>query len=74
MHIKNAVIPVDYKQRIENILCAENGWKEKFSILIDTDEYFQDHFAWEQKLAIQIKNILQQIGKNYEYNFEGDSR
>ena len=68
-----AVIPVDYKQRIENILCAENGWKEEFSILINTDEYFEDHFAWEQQLAMQIKNVIERLGKNFEYDFLRDS-
>ena len=70
---KVAVIPVDYKQRIENILCAENGWKYRFSILIDTDEYFDDHFAWELQLASQIQNVLQQMNKNFEYDFARDS-
>ena len=68
-----AVIPVDYKQRIENILCAENGWKEEFSILINIDEYFEDHFAWEQQLATQIKAVIERLGKNFEYDFLGDS-
>ena len=68
-----AVIPVDYKQRIENILCAENGWKEEFSILINIDEYFEDHFAWEQQLAMQIKNVIERLGKNFEYDFLRDS-
>ena len=68
-----AVIPVDYKQRIENILCAENGWKEEFSILINIDEYFDDHFAWEQQLATQIKAVIERLGKNFEYDFLGDS-
>ena len=70
---KVAVIPVDYKQRIENIMCAENGWKDRFSVLIDIDEYFDDHFAWEQQLALQIKNVLQQMNKNFEYDFLRDS-
>lgn len=70
---KIAVIPVDYKQRIENILCAGNGFKERFSILIDINEYFQDHFAWEQQLAMQIKTFLQQMGKKFEYDFVMDS-
>lgn len=70
---KVAVLPVDYKQRIENILCAENGWREKFSVLIDTKEYFNDHFIWEHQLALEVKNILQQMGKNFEYNFVCDS-
>ena len=68
-----AVIPVDYKQRIENILCADNGWKEEFSILINVDEYFEDHFAWEHQLALEIKIVLQQMGKNFEYDFVYDS-
>ncbi|MBR2708049.1 MAG: hypothetical protein IKE90_01285 [Bacilli bacterium] len=68
-----AVIPVDYKQRIENILCAENGWKEEFSILINIDEYFEDHFAWEQQLATQIKAVIERLGKNFEYDFLEDS-
>lgn len=70
---KIAAIPVDYKQRIENILCAENGWKEEFSILINIDEYFEDHFAWEQQLAMQIKTVIEQLGKKFEYDFLGDS-
>ena len=70
---KVAVLPVDYKQRIENILCAENGWKEKFSVLINTEEYFEDHFEWEQQLSQQIKKCLKQMNKNFEYDFERDS-
>ena len=59
---KIAFLPVDYKQRIENILCTENAWKEKFSSLINL-----------QELALQIKNILQQMGKNFEYDFLKES-
>jgi len=70
---KIAVIPVDYKQRIENILCAENNWKDIFSEVIDTDLYFQDHFAWEQELAVQIEHVLQTMGKEFEYDFVHDS-
>ena len=70
---KTAVIPVDYKQRIENVMCADNGWIEMFSPLIDISEYFLDHFSWEQEFAIEIKNILQQMGKRIEYDFINDS-
>ncbi len=70
---KIAVIPVDYKQRIENILCAENNWKEIFSEIIDINEYFQDHFAWEEELGRQIEYVLQKMGKEYEYDFVHDS-
>lgn len=38
-------LPSNYKQIIENILCAENKWKEIFSILIDIEDYFDDHFC-----------------------------
>ena len=70
---KVAVLPANYKQRIENILCAGNGWKEKFSVLIDIEEYFDDHFIWEHQLALEIKSVLQQMGKNFEYDFVHDS-
>ena len=38
-----------------------------------TDEYFEDHFAWEQQLAMQIKNVIERLGKNFEYDFLRDS-
>lgn len=66
-------LPVQYKQIIENILCADNGWKEEFSILIDTEEYFDDHFAWEQNLALALKQSLIDLNKTFEYDFEYDS-
>ena len=50
-------IPFNYRERIENILCADNGWKEKFSTLINVDEYFEDHFWWEERLASEIINF-----------------
>lgn len=69
---KIAVIPVDYKQRIQNIMCAENGWKEEFSTLINVNDYFEDHFAWELKLSMQIKEVIEQLGKNFQYDFLRD--
>lgn len=68
-----AMLPVDYKMRIENILCAENGWKDKFSVLIDIDTYFDNHFSWENQLAVQINQLLQQTGKSFEYDFVNDT-
>jgi len=65
-------LPIQYKQIIENILCADNGWKEKFSVLIDTEEYFENHFAWEQKLALTLKQTLIDLNKTFEYDFEYD--
>lgn len=66
-------LPVQYKQIIENILCENNSWKEEFSILIDTDEYFEDHFAWENKLSLSLKETLNDMNKSYEYDFVYDS-
>ena len=65
-------LPIQYKQVIENILCADNGWKEEFSILIDIDEYFENHFAWENKLSLSLKETLNDLNKSYEYDFVYD--
>ena len=70
---KIATLPSDYKQIIENILCAENRWKEEFSILIDTEDYFDDHFTWEYELAITFKEILKKLNKKVEYDFLRDN-
>ena len=64
--------PIEYKQIIEEILCENNGWKERFSVLINMDEYFDDHFVWEQKLGITLKEVLAELGKRIEYDFEFD--
>ena len=36
------------------------------------EEYFQDHFAWEQKLGATLKEVLTELGKKLEYDFEFD--
>ena len=66
-------IPSNYKQIIQNILCAENRWKEMFSCLIDVEEYFDNHFAWENLLAQTLKKVLKDMNKNVLYDFERDS-
>lgn len=71
-NIKIACLPFNYKQIIENILCADNGWKEKFSILIDIDEYFDDHFGWEMNLAYVISNVLNSLNKKIDYDLVMD--
>lgn len=65
-------LPIQYKQIIQNILCADNRWKEDFAILIDTKEYFDNHFAWERKLALALKQALINLNKTFEYDFERD--
>lgn len=71
-NIKIACLPFNYKQIIENILCADNGWKEKFSILIDIDEYFDDHFGWEMNLAYVIGDVLNSLNKKLDYDLVMD--
>ena len=66
-------LPANYKQIIENILCADNNWKDIFSDLINIDEYFDDHFAWEIKLTKTLKETLIKMNKSIEYEFESDS-
>jgi len=63
---KIACLPFNYKQNIENILCADNRWKDMFSALIDVNEYFDDHFAWEMNLAYMIKKVLGDLNKSIE--------
>lgn len=66
-------LPSNYKQIIQNILCAENRWKEMFSCLIDIEEYFDNHFAWETELAKTLKKALIEMNKEVVYDFERDS-
>lgn len=70
---KTITLSIQYKQIIENILCTENDWKEEFSVLIDMEEYFKDHFAWERKFALSFKQTLNQLNKSLEYDFEDDA-
>lgn len=65
---KYADIPFNYRERIENILCANNGWKEKFSFLIDIDEYFKDHFYWERVFADELLKVAKELDKNFRFD------
>jgi len=69
---KMACLPAYYKQIIENILCADNGWKEKFSNLIDINKYFIDHFMWEMELSYSFCNVLSTLNKKVSYEFTND--
>ncbi|MBR3891807.1 MAG: hypothetical protein IKJ30_07065 [Bacilli bacterium] len=70
--IRTIHLPVNYKQIFENIMYAGNGWDEEFSIFIDTEEYFDDHFAWEEKFASALKETLIELEKPYKYDFVND--
>lgn len=63
---KEFYLPMNYKQIIQCILTAKNGWKDRFSILIDTDEYFQNHFLWELELTKAILQVVKGLGKEIE--------
>ena len=71
--ILECVLPVTYKQNIQNIMCEQNGWAEKFSTLIDVEEYFDNHFIWEDMLSFQIEDALKTLGKDYVYDFSSDT-
>ena len=65
---KVASIPFDYRERIQNILCEDNGWEEEFAVLIKISEYFDDHFYWEQRLAEEILAVTQELNKKLEFD------
>ena len=66
---KTCVLPVNYKQNIQNIMCAGNGWFEEFSRLIDTEEYLDSHFAWEIKFSGALQEAIEEMGKEMKYNY-----
>ena len=72
-NIKICALPSNYKQCIENILCAPNRWKEIFSKLIDVEKYFDDHFAWERELSKNIKQVLTELKKEIKYDLRSDN-
>ena len=68
----NVSLPFNYRDCIENILCADNGWKEEFSILIDMTDYFEDHFWWEERLSTEIIKIANRMNKHIEYDLKDE--
>lgn len=71
--ILECCIPATYKQNIQNIMCEPNGWAEKFSTLIDVEQYFDNHFTWEDLFSLQIEEALETLGKDYVYDFSTDT-
>ena len=71
--ILECCIPATYKQNIQNIMCEQNGWAEKFSTLIDVEQYFDNHFIWEDMLSLQIEDAFEALGKTYVYDFSTDT-
>ncbi len=68
LNIKSANIPFNYRERIENILCANKSWRDNFAVLINLKEYFEDHFFWEEELANEILNVVNELGKKIDFN------
>lgn len=66
-------LPTNYKQIIQDILTANETWKEWFSCLIDTESYFDNPYVWEAKLADTLNETLKRLNKKYSYNFENDT-
>ncbi len=63
-----AFIPFNYRERIKNILYADNCWKERFSSLIDMEKYFDDHFFWEENFAKDLLKVLKDLKKEFKFD------
>lgn len=70
--ISYASIPFSYKEIIQNILYTDNRWKEMFSVLIDVEKYFNNHFSWEEEMAYALNNVIKSLGKTIEVDFLSD--
>ena len=70
--IKTVSLPNTYKETIEKIMNQGNGWDEKFSVLIDTKEYFYNNYEWEEKFSRCLKEVLKEMGKKVEYDLVWD--
>lgn len=66
--IRTVSLPSSYKESIEKIMHQGNGWDEEFSTLIDTDEYFDNNYKWEEKFSKCLKEVLEELGKKVEYD------
>lgn len=76
VHAKNIrafSIPGSYKEVIEKIMSQNNGWAEKFSVLIDTEEYFENNYKWEDKFSRCLRDILKEMGKETKYDVVYDN-
>lgn len=71
-NIKTAVLPLYYKEVIERILCNPNRWKYMFSVLIDMDDYFNDHFIWELKFSRELDKVVGELNKKMILDLECD--
>jgi len=70
--IRTISLPNTYKESIEKIMYQGNGWDEEFSVLIDTEEYFANHYKWEDKFSRCLKEVLKEMDKKVEYDVFND--
>jgi len=65
-----AILPADYKEKIETIMYSEVAIK--FLKLIDSYEYYEKQSSWESKLSKSFKEYLNNNNKEANYNFKND--
>lgn len=70
--IKTFSLISSYKEIIEKIMEQHVDWHNKFSILIDADEYSYNNYAWEEKFSRCLKEVLKELGKKVEYDLVYD--
>lgn len=70
--IKTACLSTDHKKIIENIMYQENGWGIKFATLIDIYSYYESQSDWEKQLGKTIEDVLNELNKEFIYDFEYD--
>lgn len=63
---KYAMLPLEWRDIIMAILCANNGWREEFSQFIDMRSYFEDHVTWEMGFAQSLLNVADKLGKKWQ--------
>lgn len=70
--VRTISLPNTYKESIEKIMYQGNGWEKDFSILIDTEEYFANHYKWEDRFSRCLKEVLKELDKKVEYDVVND--
>lgn len=67
-----AYLPMDYKQRIQDIMLEANGWEIHFSKLIPIETYYEYQRKYEEKLGKMLKKVIQELRKPIEYDIENE--
>ena len=70
--VRTISLPNTFKESIEKIMYQGNGWEKDFSILIDAEEYFSNHYAWEYRFSRCLKEVLKELDKQIEYDVVND--